>query len=101
MSVSRFTRFAVIALAAALSVGVADAQQLNKRKHADPASQAKINRAMPQSRMEQGGELDVSSRSKVSRNCNLNVGNVQVEKGARAPREVNTVIRGDVINLCR
>lgn len=87
-------------LACLIAAGAANAQQINERKDADPGSKAKINRAMPQSRVQQGGNVQ-SFGGQASRSCNVNVGNVALEKGQKAPREVITVIRGDVVNTCR
>lgn len=77
------------------------AKEYNKRKHADPGSQSKINRAMPQSRVKQGGDVEYQPGANVKRSCNTNIGNIKVARGARAPRSVTTVVRGDVITLCR
>lgn len=33
--------------------------------------------------------------------CGVNVGTVTVQKGAKAPREVNTTVKGDVISVCK
>ncbi len=87
-------------LAAVLVMGTASAQQINERKDADPGSKAKINRAMPQSRVQSNGNVQ-AFEGQASRSCNVNVGNVELEKGQKAPREVITVIRGDVVNTCR
>lgn len=87
-------------LTSVLVIGAAGAQQINERKGADPGSKAKINRAMPQSRVQQGDNVQ-AFEGQASRECNVNVGNVKLEKGQKAPREVITVIRGDVVNTCR
>ena len=92
--------FLTAVLAAVLVMGSAGAQQINERKDADPGSKAKINRAMPQSRVQSNGNVQ-SFGGQASRSCNVNVGNVELEKGQKAPREVITVIRGDVVNTCR
>jgi hypothetical protein len=82
--------------------GGVSAQQLNKRKHASPGQQAKINRALPQSRVNNNGKGVNSTRGGgAQRSCDLNVANTNIEKGQRAPREVVNVIRGDVIKVCR
>ncbi|MBF0155412.1 MAG: hypothetical protein HQL64_16885 [Magnetococcales bacterium] len=91
-----------IVLGISLPFRLASAAEFNQRSHADPGSDAKINRAMPQSRMNtNGGNLEAAPGQNVKRSCNSSVGAVKVEKGARAPREVTTVVRGDVINVCR
>lgn len=76
-------------------------QQLNKRKQLDSASQARINRAMASSRQQEGGDIEKKPKDHITRDCNQNVAGVKVQKGQRAPREVTTVVRGDVISLCR
>ena len=81
-----------------------EAQQINKRKWADPGDQSKINRVMPKSRVlaTQNKQGITSSGSQLKRQCgNVGVGNVQTKKGQRAPREVITVVRGDVMQVCK
>jgi hypothetical protein len=90
----------VLAVALLMAGGAATGQQINDRKGADPGAKAKIGRAMPQSRVQQGDTVQ-SYGGQSSRSCNVNVGNVKTEKGEKAPREVITVIRGDVVNTCR
>jgi hypothetical protein len=80
---------------------VGQAKEYNKRKHADPGSSAKINRAMPQSRVKKGGKIEYVPGANVKRSCNTNIGNVKIARGARAPRSVTTVVRGDVITICK
>lgn len=87
--------------AAVMLAGAADAQQINKRKWAPPSDQAKINRVMPKSRVQMQPGM-TSTGSQVKRQCgNVGVGNVQTKKGQKAPREVITVVRGDVMQICR
>lgn len=102
MKNQKYLIFPVVGLGILFSVSMASAAEFNQRQHADPGSQSKINRAMPQSRMNtNGGNLDTQPGQNVNRNCNSSVGAVKIEKGAKAPREVTTVVRGDVINVCR
>lgn len=85
----------------AFSVAIpASAQEINKRNRADPGAQSTINRAIPQSRATATG-IEQEQRRKARRSCNQNIANVNSQAGARAPRQVITVIRGDVINVCR
>ncbi|MCR9255840.1 MAG: hypothetical protein NXI16_07050 [Alphaproteobacteria bacterium] len=78
---------------------VAEAQQINQRSMVKPKDKAKIGRSMSSSRAKATGAVR-SQPGLVTRDCNTNVGNVEVEEGQRAPREVTTIIRGDVISLC-
>ena len=69
--------------------------------HADPLSSAtrvKIHRAKLRASMLRS--QDSSSRSlEPCQSGNLDIGTIEIERGARAPREVTVVINGDVINL--
>lgn len=87
--------------AAMVAFSTADAQELNKRRWADPEDQSKINRVMPKSRVQQKKGM-TSTGSQIKRQCgNTSIGNVQTQKGQKGPREVITVVRGDVMQICR
>ena len=97
---------AMVACAATIALfsSAGEAQQINKRAWADPGDQSKINRVMPKSRVlaNKNKKGITSSGSKLTRQCgNVGVGNVQTKKGQRAPREVITVVRGDVMQVCK
>lgn len=92
---------AAVATAAMMFASAADAQELNKRKWAPPENQAKINRVMPKSRVQMQPGM-TSTGTQIKRQCgNVGVGNVKTQKGQKAPREVITVVRGDVMQVCR
>lgn len=90
----------VLSLAAALAVlpgpetaGTAEARELNQRQTIDAGHNAQIQRTIARMRR-QGAVIE---RDAVSAGCgSQRVGTVTVE--GRAPREVTTVVLGDVIN---
>lgn len=84
----------LVLLAGALTLGLAtDSAQASSAK-----SKAKAARAMAQTNMD-GNQADVKLTKGAK--CGVNVGTVTVQKGARAPREVNTTVKGDVISVCK
>lgn len=78
------------------------ADALNKQRDMDSSSSAKIMRAQAEA-MRQGSAQDMRSGGTLTKpaKCGANVGNVVVQKGANAPREVNTFVKGDVISVCK
>ncbi len=85
-----------------ISIGATQAQEINKRRWPDPGEQAKINRVMPQSRVQQGNKNITSTGSQLNAECgDINIGNVETKRGQRAPREVITIVRGDVLKVCK
>lgn len=92
--------FRVILAAAALSLAAAPllSQELNQRQGLEPRTQAKINRTMAET-MRQNNPTVPQPLTKPAQ-CGVNVGNV-VTKGATAPRDVTTVIKGDAISVCK
>ena len=92
----------VVAGFVAVGLGfAANAQQINKRKWPGPGEQAKINRVLPQSRVQSGDGI-TSSSGITRQGCgDIGIGNVTTKRGQRGPREVITVVRGDVVKICR
>lgn len=86
----------------AAGTGGAFAKELNQRQHLDPRFNLKIQKQIARGWRLQGelGSMDpTSDRLGARHECGSQaVGNVYVPPGARAPREVVTVITGDVIN---
>ncbi len=92
------SRAALILALAAGSHG-ALAKEYNRSNHVDAGAQVKVTKAIAEAHR-RGGEGE-KSRFQLNQGCgNLNIGNVEVA-GARAPREVVTVVTGDVININR
>ncbi|UEM22108.1 hypothetical protein JL100_004970 [Skermanella mucosa] len=88
--------WACLALAAP---GDAGAKELNQRTHLEPRFNGKIQMEIAKS-WRRRGELqdqDFTQGGKLSCGSQA-VGNVYVPRGATAPREVVTIITGDVIN---
>ncbi|MBF0460437.1 MAG: hypothetical protein HQL87_03495 [Magnetococcales bacterium] len=73
---------------------------LNRRKDMDASASSKVVRAEAAS-MQQGQGQGMNQPLTNPAKCGTNVGTVVVEKGATAPREINTVVKGDVINVCK
>lgn len=88
-----------LALSFAGGVGSAGAKELNQRTHLEPRFNAKIQREIAKNWRRQGELQNQDFTSGQQNGCgSQSVGNVFVPKGSRAPREVITVITGDVIN---
>lgn len=81
-----------------ITSGFATAAEYNRSQHMDAGGNSKINKHIASSyRNTKNKKTGYRSGSG---NCgNQAVGNVVVEKGAKAPREVITVVRGDVVNV--
>lgn len=75
------------------------AQELNQRQDVDPRAGAKLMRMQAES-MRQNNPQQKQPLTQPTQ-CGANAGNVIVQKGAQAPREVNTMIKGDVISVCK
>jgi hypothetical protein len=85
-----------LAVSFASSVG---AKELNQRDHLEPRFNAKIQKEIAKNWRRQGELQNQDFTSGQQNGCgSQSVGNVFVPKGSRAPREVITVITGDVIN---
>lgn len=98
--------FTVAVITAAIGwADVASAKDINHREFLPPGARAKVNTFMAQSwrQRAEGNEAMRSRRSDTVTCGSQQVGNVKVQPGQRAPREVITAIQGDVINLanCR
>lgn len=79
--------------------GGAGAKELNQRDHLEPRFNAKIQKEIAKNWRRQGELQNQDFTSGQQNGCgSQSVGNVFVPKGSRAPREVITVITGDVIN---
>jgi len=74
------------------------ADALNKPQGMSSASQAKVLRAMANSFA--NNEQDKMHAQKGA-TCSPQVGVTNISGNAQAPREVTTVIRGDVISVCK
>lgn len=73
------------------------AGQINQLPNGDPGTQAKIHRYSSKMNVM---EQDMGRKDHVG--CNQNVGNVDVSKGGGGSlREMTTVIKGDVVNICK
>ncbi|MEO5334376.1 MAG: hypothetical protein H7839_20365 [Magnetococcus sp. YQC-5] len=75
------------------------ADDLNKRRDMDAGTASKMMRAEAEANR-QGQALRQQPLTKPAK-CGTNIGNVTVQKGAMAPREINTVVKGDVISVCK
>ena len=82
-------------LSVALPAG-AWADALNKPKGLPAGVSAKVERAKAESRRSSQGK---SMKLTKGAECSPSVGTVKIAKGARAPREITTVV-GDVISVC-
>lgn len=102
---------AAIALNAGVE-GTANAQNLNVRDTAPPASNAKIGRVLSKARSKaaQSGNVNLNQETINTRDnggCNLEIGNRELPKDGRLQRgrlgrdEQVVVVPGDVINICR
>jgi hypothetical protein len=79
--------------------GGAGAKELNQRDHLEPRFNTKIQKEIARNWRRQGELQNQEFTGGQQNGCgSQSVGNVVVPRGARAPREVITVIRGDVIN---
>ena len=88
-----------LALSFAGGIGSAGAKELNQRDHLEPRFNAKIQKEIAKNWRRQGEMQNQDFTSGQQGGCgSQSVGNVFVPKGSRAPREVITVITGDVIN---
>jgi hypothetical protein len=77
----------------------AGAKELNQRDHLEPRFNAKIQKEIAKNWRRQGELQNQDFTSGQQNGCgSQSVGNVFVPRGSRAPREVITVITGDVIN---
>ncbi|EWY38074.1 hypothetical protein N825_15185 [Skermanella stibiiresistens SB22] len=77
----------------------AAAAELNQRTHLEPRFNDKIQMQIAKSWRRQGELQNQDFTRGSQQGCgSQSVGNVFVPKGAQAPREVVTIITGDVIN---
>ncbi len=75
------------------------AQQMNERKYIPPGSAAKVQRylAKPTGSAEDPVDPSLTGQGE----CGVNLGSPTIKPGQRPPKEVITVIKGDVINVCK
>lgn len=96
---------AMLAFAAAGLVFASSAQagEIHTRFRADPYENAKVNRYVAEAYRvsSPGSEYNYKKDIKVQQGCQMNLGNVQTAPGQKAPKEVHTVIKGNIINFCR
>lgn len=91
---------AASALLLSASVG---AGEIHQRIRADPYENAKVNRYVAEAYRvaKPGSEYNYKKDIKVNEGCQMNLGNVETGPGQKAPKEVHTVVKGNVINFCR
>jgi hypothetical protein len=90
-----------VALALSCSLSMATglgAQELNQREDINPEAGAKIERMEAESMREHSQQNQPLTQPA---QCGVSAGNVNVTNNAQAPREVTTVITGDVISVCK
>ncbi len=75
------------------------AAEINQRQNLDPGVNAKVQRHIAKAWAQDGGGQDTASTGPDDQCGNQGVGNVVVPRGTQSPREVITVVRGDVINV--
>lgn len=94
------TKSQIICCAACLVAvaGSSWAAEINKREGLDPNAQAKVNSALAQSYMTQGKFQSLGNQSDCG---SVQIGNVTQRPGQRAPRDVITVVKGDVVNVAK
>ncbi|MBF0354418.1 MAG: hypothetical protein HQL43_04175 [Alphaproteobacteria bacterium] len=76
------------------------AQELNQRQDIDSRTGAKIMRMQAET-MRQGNQNNTQKPLTKPAECGVNVGNVTTTQGGNTPKEVTTVITGDVISVCK
>jgi len=74
------------------------AAEINQRQNLDPGANAKVQRHIAKAWAQDGGQ-DTATTGPDEQCGNQGVGNVVVPRGTQSPREVITVVRGDVINV--
>lgn len=90
----------VLGCVLALTCLSAHAKEYNKPKNLPADGQATVNSALAETYRLGGLGKDGRFSSTVNTGCgNVNVGNVTLAPGQQAPREVNTVVLGNVINV--
>lgn len=79
---------------------VAYTQQLNERKYVPPDSAATINKIIA-SQGSMGSDFIDPALVNQGNDCSVEIGSVNLQPAQKAPKEVVTVIKGDVINVCK
>lgn len=92
--------YMAFALLFSLNGVVAHGQQLNDRKYVPPDSAATINKIIA-SQGSLGADLVDPALVNTGKDCTVQAGNVKIQSGQTAPEKVTTVIKGDVINVCK
>lgn len=88
------------ALLFSLNSVVAYTQQLNDRKYVPPDSAATINKIIA-AQGSMGADLVDPALVNQGKDCTVQAGTVKLQAGQTAPQKVTTVIKGDVINVCK
>ncbi|MFO1352748.1 MAG: hypothetical protein U1F68_19565 [Gammaproteobacteria bacterium] len=89
----------VLALLAVTSVGFA--KEYNQPRRLGSDGQVEVNKALADAYRRGAGGDGGRFKSTVNTNCQADVGNVILQPGQRPPREVTTVVMGNVINVCK
>lgn len=79
---------------------VAYAQELNDRKYVPPDAAATINKIIA-SQGSLGADLVDPALVNTGKDCTVKAGTVNLPPGQIAPQQVTTVIKGDIINVCK
>jgi len=90
-------------IASLILCSAANAGEIHQRARADPYESAKVSRYVAEAYRvaKPGSEYNYKKDIKVSEGCQMSLGTVQTQPGQQAPREVHTVVKGNVINFCR
>jgi hypothetical protein len=97
------TAFLVVAVSCVTLSAAAHAGEIITRYRADPYENAKVQRYLAEAYRVStpGSEYNYKKDIKVQQGCQMNMGNVTTQPGQQAPREVHTVVKGNIINFCR
>ena len=79
---------------------IAHAQQLNNRKYVLPDSAATINKIIA-AQGSVGADLVDPALLNTGKDCTVKAGTVNIQAGQTTPQNVTTVIKGDIINVCK
>lgn len=88
------------ALLFSLNSAIAYTQQLNERKYVPPDSAATINKIIA-GQGSMGADLVDPALVNTGKDCTVEAGTVKLQPGQTAPQKVTTVIKGDIINVCK
>lgn len=88
------------ALLFSLNSVVAYTQELNDRKYVPPDAAATINKIIA-GQGSMGADLVDPALVNTGKDCTVKAGTVNLQPGQTAPKKVTTVIKGDIINVCK